>query len=87
MQLQVRSDAASWAPTDDGQVIVLDIRTSRYLSLNPSGSALWLKLADGATTAELSATLMARFGIDRQVADTDVAAFLAALRDRDLLAE
>lgn len=84
--ITLRGDDVSWTPTDDGQIVVLDLRTSRYLSLNASGAQLWTLLAEGATEAQLVDGLVARFGLAQDSAGRDVSAFLATLRERDLLA-
>lgn len=85
--LALRGDAVSWAPTDDGAIVVLDLRTSKYLSLNSSGSVLWQELARGVSADELVQALIERFGVTTEVAEADVAEFLATLRERDLLVE
>ncbi|UQX87876.1 PqqD family protein [Jatrophihabitans telluris] len=77
----------SWTPADDGSVVILDLRSSRYLSLNDSAAALWQALVGGATEPELARSLQASFGVEAAVAEADVAEFLAALRARDLLQE
>jgi hypothetical protein len=84
-KIALRGDAVSWAPTTDGAIVVLDLRTSRYLSLNAAGSLLWLRLVDGATVADLQAALRDRFGVTESVAEADAEAFLSALRSRDLV--
>lgn len=84
-ELVIRANAVSWAPTDDDAVIVLDLRTSRYLSLNAAGSVLWLRLVEGASRQDLVSALRDRFGIDDEVAGQGVASFLDDLRSRDLL--
>lgn len=83
----LRDDAVSWAPTNSGEIVVLDLRTSRYLSLNSSGSTLWQVLDDGATTDEMADALVERFGISREQAAIDVGGFLETLRSRDLVDE
>lgn len=85
--MAIREEVVSWAPTEQDAIVVLDLRTSRYLSLNTSGSLLWLKLVDGATYDNLRSALVARFGVDQAAAGTDVDGFLEALRIRDLLIE
>lgn len=86
-KMAIREDAVSWAPTEHDAVVILDLRTSRYLSLNTSGSLLWLKLVGGATYDDLQRALVAQFGLDQASAQTDIEAFLDALRGRDLLIE
>jgi Coenzyme PQQ synthesis protein D (PqqD) len=87
MMLRVKDDAVSWAPTEENVVVLLDLRTSTYLSLNASGSILWQRLAHGATESDLREELLQRFQLDADQAAADVTAFLNALRTRDLLAE
>ncbi len=86
-KLRLRDDAVSWAPTEGDSVVVLHLPTSLYLSLNPSASVLWHRLAEGATEEELQKALTERFGLQTDRAAVDVQAFLDALRSRGLLAE
>jgi hypothetical protein len=74
----------SWRQVED-EVIVLDKRNWGYLSLNPTGGRLWVALSDGATRAKLVAILTETTDVDPARAETDVQAFLDALREHDLL--
>ncbi len=85
--ITLREDAISWTPTDDGLIVILDLRTSRYLNLNSAAVTLWMRLTQGATEQELIATLHEKFHLAEEIATADVTAFLAALRDRDLVQE
>ncbi|WP_166503370.1 PqqD family protein [Modestobacter italicus] len=82
--LRLREGAVTWREVD-GEVIVLDLRTSEYLGINEAGNLLWRALADGATTAGLAGALVERFGIDPARAEADVGAFLTEARARQLL--
>ena len=82
--VRLRSGAVSWREAD-GEVIVLDLTTSDYLGVNASGRALWTRLAEGATAAQLSRALQEEFGVPAERADADVSAFLADLGARGLL--
>jgi hypothetical protein len=86
VQLRLNDRDVSWVPVDE-QVVVLDLRTSSYLSLNDSAARLWTVLAGGGRFAELVTALREAYGIDEERAVADAAAFLAALRDRGLLVE
>ena len=66
-------------------VVILDLTSSRYLSLNASGAVLWRAVADGATKDELVDVLLARFDVDRDVAVRDVEAFLATGANHGLI--
>jgi predicted Rdx family selenoprotein len=87
VRLQLRDAAVEWRRVDD-EVVALHLETSMYLAINASGRLLWERLADGgATRAELIAHLRADFGLDADRAAADVDAFLAGLREQQLLAE
>lgn len=82
--LTVRPEDLSWRRVDD-EVVVLDLRSSRYLSLNGSGALLWEALADGADEDALAAALVAEFGIDRARAEQDTRAFLNDCVERGIV--
>ncbi len=79
-----RSDDLSWRDIDD-EVIVLDLRSSKYLRLNASGAVLWNRLESGATIDQLAETLVASFDLDAGQASTDAGAFLDTCRALDLV--
>ena len=83
--LAIDPQDVTWTPTDDGSVVVLDLRTSVYLSLNASAAVLWRLLAEGSDRAALAGELVARYGISADQAERDVAAFVDDLRARNLL--
>lgn len=83
-KLMLNVDDLAWREVGD-ELVVLEVATTMYLTLNGSAKALWELLVDGATTSELSAALQERYGIDAERADSDVAQFLAVLRERSLL--
>jgi hypothetical protein len=71
----------------EGEVLALDLASSEYLGVNPTGTILWHELAAGAALETLVARLVAETGIDVARAASDVASFLAQLRARRLLIE
>ncbi len=74
----------AWKAVGD-EVVILDLRTSMYLTLNGSATLLWMALMEGATTVELAQRLVDAFGVDTESATVDVAAFLATCQAQDLL--
>ena len=50
--LRLRGRGLDWKVLED-ETVVLDLQSSRYLSINRSGTALWPLLAEGATMAQL----------------------------------
>lgn len=83
-ELKLRDDDLSWRQVGD-EVIVLDLRSNRYLSINPSGMALWEMLVDGSSPAAMANRLASEFGVDQDQAEADVQAFVAMLSGRGLL--
>lgn len=67
--------------------MVLDGRTWEYISVNETGRALWDLLVEGTTREGLVAFLLENYEVSLEMAQADVEAFLATLRDKDLLQE
>lgn len=70
-----RTEDLAWRDLG-GELVVVDLRTSSYLTLNAAGTRLWLALVGGASRAELEDELRRSYGIDADRAASDVAAFL-----------
>lgn len=79
-------DDLYWRRVDD-EVVILDMRTSRYLRLNRSGAQLWSLLVAGTPPSRLIDELAGRHGIDRAAAGRDVERLVAQLREAGLLDE
>lgn len=71
LQLRARAEDLHWQLVDD-EVVILDLRTSRYLSLNRAGARLWPLLVAGTTRERLAQELVDAHQIDREVARRDV---------------
>jgi len=69
----------------DGEVIAIDLGDGAYYSIAGSGPAIWSLLVGGATEAELSATLAARFEAEPEDLRAAVAGLLAQLRESGLV--
>jgi hypothetical protein len=59
------------------EMVVLDLDTGLYHSLNPVGALLYRHLCEGATCDELVAAVLEHFKVDRTRAAADIDAFLA----------
>jgi hypothetical protein len=82
--LKLAAGTVEWR-TYGNEVVLLDLRTSTYLSTNPAASVLWRLLADGTSRASLVDALVETYAVPREQAVADVDAFLAECRRRDLL--
>ena len=84
--LRLRQEGLNWREID-GEVVVLDVKSSQYLNLNATGCVLWLLLAEGASKRQLVERLIEEFDVTEPTAQADVDAFIASCRDNGLLAE
>ncbi len=82
--MKLKEPDVVWREVGD-EIVILDTRSSEYLSLNDSGAVLWARLSDGATDQDLRQELVSKFGIDEDLAERDVNEFLASLRRLDML--
>ena len=82
--VRLRSADLEWR-TVDGEVILLDVRTSRYFAANRTAAALWPVLVKGATRDELAAQVAVRYDISAGQATADVDALVAQLTEQGLL--
>jgi len=82
---RLRVDDVVWREVGE-DLVVLELSTSTYLTLNGSAKQLWIGLAEGGTVPGLVDKLTTLYGISDEQASTDTEAFLAALAERKLLA-
>ncbi|MEA2298875.1 MAG: hypothetical protein QOF77_1811 [Solirubrobacteraceae bacterium] len=82
--LRLRADGVHWRAIED-EVVILDGRAQRYLTLNRSGALLWPLLVEGATREELAGALTRAYPIEAAQAAGDVDALIAELAARSLL--
>ncbi|HET7483304.1 MAG TPA: PqqD family protein [Actinomycetota bacterium] len=69
----------------EGEVVALDVRTSRYIGINRTGASLWELLRSGTDEDAMVARLVDAFGASEEDARRDVTAFVAGLEERGLL--
>jgi Coenzyme PQQ synthesis protein D (PqqD) len=83
-KLQIKAEDVVWREVGE-ELVVLELSTSTYLTLNGTAKHLWESLADGATLDGLIESLADHYRITEDQARADVEAFVAALTDRGLL--
>jgi hypothetical protein len=84
--LRLAEDTLTWREVDE-EVVILDRRSWNYLGVNGSGVLLWKQLISGASPSQLAECLHDAYGIDVEVAQRDVEAFLKTLSAHSLLVE
>ncbi len=83
---RIRRRSSGILATDDGDAfLLLDLRSSTYLTLNRTGGLLWEAIADPVDTGQLVAMCVERFGASEAEAEAAVDAFVDALAARGLL--
>lgn len=83
--MKLRTEGVTWQEID-GELVILDLQTSAYLTTNVTGALLAKQLVDDRDLEDLVSTLVQEFAIDEQTARTDATAFVEQLRDKGLLA-
>lgn len=83
--MQLKRDGISWQEID-GELVILDLARSVYLTTNVPGAFLTKLLEQERTREELVAALAAEFDISEERATADVDAYLDMLEQRGLLA-
>lgn len=83
--MKLRTDGVSWQEID-GELVILDLASSAYLTTNVAGAALAKLLVEERSVEDLTAALVAEFDIDSDTARRDTEAFVAQLGEKGLLA-
>ena len=71
--------------TFDQEVVIVNLETGNYYSLEGIAGVLWTLLEDGATEAQLSRELLARYQTDEATVTRDLQNFLTGLVDEKLV--
>lgn len=82
--MKIRTDDLVWQELD-GDLVLMDLQRSVYLTTNASGAVLTKLLTEERTRDELADHLVEEFAIDRDQAFGDVDDFVAQLREKRLL--
>jgi hypothetical protein len=68
-------------------LLMMSVQRGQYFSLNEVGTRIWELIERPTTQAALVQQLVAEYEVPADVCAAQVAAFLAALRERDLLGD
>jgi len=69
----------------DGEVLVLDLKTSLYFGMTGTGARIWRLIEAGQDRAAIVAALAREYGVAADAIEGDVDAFLDDLLDRGLV--
>ncbi len=82
--IKLRSEDIQWKEVE-GEIVILDLKSSRYMAVNKSGRFLWEAAAEGTTRSQLVKALMDKFQLDQGTANRDVNDFIETLRRNELI--
>jgi hypothetical protein len=83
--MKIKTDRIAWQEID-GELVLLDLVSSSYLTTNVSGAFLAGLLRDERSRDELVSALAIEYEIDSDTAGADTDVFLESLESLDLLA-
>lgn len=83
--MQIRNEDLTWREID-GELVILDLASSTYLTTNRTGTFLLQQLVEERSHEDLVNDIVAAFDVEPDTAEHDVAAFVELLRARNLLA-
>lgn len=69
----------------DGEAVLLDLASGKYLGLNAVASRAWELIGAGKSLAEMRSALFDEFEVARDVLDRDLTELLEAMRARGLI--
>ncbi|HLR27775.1 MAG TPA: PqqD family protein [Ruania sp.] len=82
--MKLRDDGIIWQELD-GELVMMDLHRSVYLTTNGAGTFLARLLTEERSLEELASALSGEYGIDPGSARTDAGAFVDQLVAKDLL--
>jgi hypothetical protein len=69
----------------DGEAVILDLASGRYLGLNEVATRVWELLGEGRTVGAVRAALLAEFEVPAEVLEGDLEKLFADLTARGLI--
>ncbi|MFI5347956.1 MAG: PqqD family protein [Elusimicrobiota bacterium] len=78
------SDHVSWRRVD-GEVVILDLTTSAYFSLNEAGAMIWELLGEEDALDEIHDSVCGKFAVEAETARRDLEALVERLLIKKLL--
>ena len=69
----------------DGELVMMNIETGAYASMNETGKSIWTMLDEPKTIDSVIITLMEEYEIDRAACEADVLPFIENLAKAEIL--
>jgi hypothetical protein len=69
----------------DGELVLLDLRTGVYCSLDPLGTRIWTLTHEGCSLADVVRRVVEDYDVTPERFATDLLSFVASLREKGLV--
>ena len=67
------------------EIVILDLAAGTYFGLDPVGARIWQLMGEGRTLAEICATMLEEYEVEREQLEVDVLRLAAELLERGLV--
>ena len=67
------------------ETVILDLAAGAYFGLDPVGARIWALMGEGHTLAEVCATMLADYEVEREQLEADVLRLATELAERGLI--
>ena len=71
----------------NGEAVLLNIKTRKYFSLNQTGAAIWALLEEGRQPVDIAASLIQRYEVSAEMAASSVDDLLQELMENGLICQ
>jgi hypothetical protein len=68
-----------------GEAVIVNLANGNYYSADGAGAEVWRLIESGPSAEEIADVIVALYEVDHATADADVAAFLDALRNEEII--
>ena len=69
----------------DGELVMMNIETGSYVSMNNTGKIIWEQLEQSKTVEEIISDLLTQFEIERSQCEADVLPFIDKMIEQNLV--
>jgi hypothetical protein len=69
----------------DGEMVLLDLRTGVYCSLDPLGTRIWALAQEGRSLADIVEAVVDEYDVSPERFSADLLGFVASLREKGLV--
>lgn len=73
------------ARTVGDETVILDLASGSYFGLDPVGARIWQLIGEGGTLAEICATMLDEYEVERERLEADVLRLATELAERGLV--